>query len=50
MIAPEDLVPVPGTDWVVASGYTAGGAIHLINTKDYTSSTSAIGSRHPPPT
>jgi len=36
MIAPEDLVPVPRTDWVIASGYTAGGAIHLINVRDYT--------------
>jgi hypothetical protein len=33
MIAPEDLIAVPRSTWVVASGYTAGGAIHLINTR-----------------
>jgi hypothetical protein len=36
MISPEDLVAVPGGNWVVASGYTAGGGLHLINTRDYT--------------
>jgi len=35
-IAPEDLIAVPRSPWVVASGYTAGGAIHLVNTRDYT--------------
>jgi hypothetical protein len=35
MIAPEDLVPVPRSPWVVASGYTAGGAIHLIDTRNH---------------
>src|ERR1700758_3713243 len=34
MLNPEDLVAVPGGDWVVASGMN-GGAIHLINTHDY---------------
>ena len=33
MIAPEDIIAVPRSTWVVASGYTAGGAIHLINTR-----------------
>jgi hypothetical protein len=37
MIAPEDLIAIPRSPWVVASGYTAGGAIHLIDTR--TSST-----------
>jgi hypothetical protein len=31
---PEDLVAVPGGDWVLSSGMN-GGAIHLINTHDY---------------
>ena len=31
--APEDLVPLPQSDWVVASGYTGGG-LYAINTKD----------------
>jgi hypothetical protein len=35
VIAPEDLIAVPRSEWVIASGYTAGGAIHLINTRDY---------------
>src|SRR5689334_16573345 len=35
MIAPEDLVAIPRSPWVVASGYTAGGAIHLIDTRNY---------------
>jgi hypothetical protein len=34
MLNPEDLVAVPGGDWVLASGMN-GGAIHLINTHDY---------------
>src|SRR5687768_11102787 len=34
VISPEDLVAVPRSDWVVASGY-AGGAVHLINTRTY---------------
>ena len=36
VISPEDLVAVPGSDWVVASGDAAGGAITLINTRDKT--------------
>jgi hypothetical protein len=32
--SPEDLVPVPRSDWVVASGYIRGG-VHLVNSKDY---------------
>jgi hypothetical protein len=32
--APEDLIPVPQSDWVVAGGYTGGG-LYLINTKDH---------------
>ena len=36
MISPEDLITVPGSTWVVASGYTAGGGVHLISTRDYT--------------
>jgi len=35
VIAPEDLIAVPRSQWVVASGYTAGGAIHLIDTRTY---------------
>lgn len=30
--SPEDLVPVPGGEWVIASGYTGGG-VHLVNTR-----------------
>src|SRR2546426_3647739 len=33
--SPEDLVRVPRSDWVIASGYI-GGTIHLINVRDYT--------------
>jgi len=34
VVSPEDLVPVPRSEWVVVSGYT-GGAVHLANTRDY---------------
>jgi len=34
IVSPEDLVAVPRSDWVIASGYTGGG-VHLINTRDY---------------
>jgi hypothetical protein len=34
VISPEDLVVVPGSDWVIASGDAAGGAITLINIRD----------------
>ena len=33
VISPEDLVVVPGSDWVIASGDAAGGAITLVNTR-----------------
>ena len=36
VIAPEDLVVVPGSDWVIASGDAAGGAIKAINVHDRT--------------
>ena len=29
----EDLVLIPGTDWIIASGYAAGGGIYLVNSK-----------------
>src|SRR5262245_51752711 len=32
--SPEDLVPVPRSNWVVASGYVGGG-IHLVNTTNF---------------
>ncbi|MBM3779326.1 MAG: hypothetical protein FJW23_14005 [Acidimicrobiia bacterium] len=32
--APEDLVPVPQSDWVVAGGFTGGG-LYVISTKDH---------------
>jgi sugar lactone lactonase YvrE len=35
--APEDLVVVPGGQWVVASAYSQPGGIHLIRTSDRTS-------------
>ena len=35
VISPEDLVPVPGTDWVVVSGYEGGGALHLVSTRTH---------------
>lgn len=36
VIGPEDLVVVPGSEWVIASGDAAGGAITLINVRDKT--------------
>jgi len=36
VISPEDLVVVPGSEWVIASGDAAGGAITLINVRDKT--------------
>jgi hypothetical protein len=36
VISPEDLVVVPGSEWVIASGDAAGGAITLINVRDRT--------------
>jgi hypothetical protein len=35
--APEDLVIVPGSEWVLSSGMAANGAIHLVNVHDRTS-------------
>jgi hypothetical protein len=34
LVGPEDLVNVPGSDWVIASGDAAPGAITLINVRD----------------
>ncbi len=34
VVGPEDLVVVPGGEWVIASGDAAGGAITLINVRD----------------
>src|SRR5437762_831784 len=36
LVGPEDLVVVPGDQWVIASGDAAPGAITLINVKDKT--------------
>jgi hypothetical protein len=36
--APEDLVLIPGTDWVLASSYGGNGGIRLISVRDKTSS------------
>jgi len=36
LVGPEDLVPVPGSDWVIASGDAAPGAITLVNVRDKT--------------
>ena len=33
-LGPEDLAAVPGSDWVLASGMAANGAIRLINLRD----------------
>src|SRR5215207_9578000 len=35
--APEDLILVPGGEWIVATAYAAPGGIHIINVKDKTS-------------
>src|SRR5215813_8366910 len=35
--APEDLVLVPGTDWILASSYGGNGGIRLVSTRDKTS-------------
>src|SRR5260221_11034804 len=34
--APEDLVPVPNTRWLIASGTRAGSGLHLIDTQTKT--------------
>jgi len=36
---PEDLVAVPGTPWVIASGMAMNGGVRLVNTRDLTSTT-----------
>src|SRR6266446_1574556 len=36
LVGPEDLVPVPGSNWVIASGDAAPGAITLVNVRDKT--------------
>jgi hypothetical protein len=33
MVSPEDLVSVPGTDWIIVSGYETGGALHVVNAR-----------------
>src|SRR4051812_14661010 len=33
-LGPEDLVTVPGSNWVLSSGMVANGAIRLINVRD----------------
>ena len=38
-LAPEDLVSVPDSPWVIASGMAANGAIRLINVRDKTTTT-----------
>src|SRR5207237_7488294 len=35
-LGPEDLVAVPSSDWVLASGMAANGAIRLVNVRDKT--------------
>ncbi len=34
VVRPEDLVAVPRSEWVIASGYTRG-AVHVVNTRDF---------------
>src|SRR5262245_6038477 len=34
VVSPEDLVPVPRSEWVVVSGYN-GGAVHLASTREH---------------
>ena len=33
MVSPEDLVALPGTDWILVSGYETGGALHMVNAR-----------------
>lgn len=35
-VGPEDLVPVPGSEWVLSSGMLANGAIRAVNLRDKT--------------
>jgi hypothetical protein len=47
---PEDLVVVPGSDWIIASAYGADGGLHLIDVKAGTSTRvfpSATAREHP---
>ena len=44
VVSPEDLVPVPRSDWVLTSGYIRGG-VHVINTRTY-STTQVFPSRN----
>src|SRR6476659_7895242 len=34
--APEDLVVVPGSQWILASSFTGSGGVNLINVRDHT--------------
>lgn len=36
--APEDLVTLPGSQWIVASSFSGSGGINLINVRDHTTS------------
>ena len=36
--APEDLVALPGSQWIVASSFSGSGGINLINVRDHTTS------------
>ena len=38
-VGPEDLAPVPGSEWVLSSGMAANGAVRLINVRDRTTKT-----------
>lgn len=38
-VGPEDLAPVPGSEWVLSSGTAANGPIRLINVRDRTTTT-----------
>ena len=38
-VGPEDLAPVPGSEWVLSSGMAANGTIRLINVRDRTTTT-----------
>jgi hypothetical protein len=38
LVSPEDLVVLPGSQWVVAGAFSGSGGIHLIRTSDRTSS------------
>jgi len=43
--APEDLVLVPGSRWLIASGMMPGSGLHLIDTNAKTGSSAMIGAR-----